>query len=194
MARLSHEGLLRSGFPLEFDPTLSIGAQGPQSATLNLQRKPMGSGDLTSLIPGAGRNRPGEEKVDAKEFDLTQLAKQLALAIPIVMGGILGALELLGVKDVFEEPAYVVTALGVTAAGVIGLSIVSAADIVARAYVAAHQPSPPAPPQTPEDPPEEREDRLEHERLKRFDRLEKERLDRADELEKERVDRERSRR
>jgi hypothetical protein len=158
----------------------------------------MGSGDITSLIPGAGNDRPGEELVKAKEFDLTQVAKQLAVALPIVMGGILGALELLGVKDTFETPAYVVAALGVSAAGVLGLAIVSAADIVGRAYAQAHVGTQPDAKTTVSDGGSvraeedkqrlERQDRLDKERLEREDRLDKERLERQDELEKARLE------
>jgi len=168
----------------------------------------MGSGDLTSLIPGLGKERPGEVTVVGKEFDLTQVAKQLALVIPVVMAATLGALDAGGVDKPFKTPEYVIAALGVTAVSLLGLAIVSAADILGRSYVQAHLPATadPAPSGAAADSKEvsaeqhrqdrlarerqEREHRLAREQQARADRLAKEAQDRADRLERERLERE----
>lgn len=158
----------------------------------------MGSGDLTSLIPGVGKKRPGEATVQGKEFDLTQVAKQLALGIPVLMAAILGVLDASGVDKPFKTPGYVIAALGVTAVGLLGLAIVSAADIIGRSYVQAHLPTPAEPTQkgaAPESSNEvseeqQRQDRLARERHQREDKLAREQQEREDRLAKERQDRE----
>ena len=157
----------------------------------------MGSGDLTSLIPGLGKKRPGEVTVQAKEFDLTQVAKQLALGIPVLMAAILGALDAGGVDKPFKTPAYVIAALGVTAVGLLGLAIVSAADILGRCYVQAHLPASAQLAQNGAvvdgkevSTEQHREDRLARERHEREDKLAKKQQEREDRLAKERQDRE----
>ena len=74
--------------------------------------------------------------MDAPEFDLTQVAKKLALSIPVLAVALVGALKALGVKDA-TDPVFVVAALGVTAAGVLALGLVAAADVLGRSYAAA---------------------------------------------------------
>ncbi len=95
------------------------------------------STSLKDLVPRVAADPPQEGRlVEAPEFDLTQVAKKLALAIPVFATAIVGGLKALGVEKA-TDPAYVIAALGVTAAGLLALGIVAAADIVGRAYVEA---------------------------------------------------------
>lgn len=71
------------------------------------------------------------EVVETPEFDLTQYAKKLGLAIGVLVPAIAGGLK--AFKDV--PTAVIVGALGVTAAALLGIAFVSAVDIAARAFL-----------------------------------------------------------
>lgn len=95
------------------------------------------STSLKDLVPLVADDPPAEGTlVDAPEFYLTQVAKKLALTIPVFAAAVVGVLKFLGVEDA-TDPVYVVAALGVTAAGILALGIVAAADIIGRSYAAA---------------------------------------------------------
>lgn len=74
---------------------------------------------------------PKKATVQAPEFDITQYAKKLGVAIGVLVPAILGALKLAKV-DV-STPIMIAT-LGVTAAALIGVSLAVAADILGRVY------------------------------------------------------------
>lgn len=74
---------------------------------------------------------PKKATVQAPEFDITQYAKKLGVAIGVLVPAILGVLKLAKV-DV-STPIMIAT-LGVTAAALIGVSLAVAADILGRVY------------------------------------------------------------
>jgi len=85
---------------------------------------------------------PETEVVTSREFDLTALAKKLVPVIPITVAAVLGALEAIPGLEIVQEPAVVVGVLGVVAFTVVGLAVVSAADILGRSMVEAARPAP----------------------------------------------------
>lgn len=92
---------------------------------------------LDSKIFGTPKNRETEkenEVVKAPEFDLTQYAKKLAVMVPVVAGAVAGALKLFGVEKI--DSAMVAGGLAVTAAALLGASLVMAIDLASRAYLA----------------------------------------------------------
>ena len=153
------------------------------------------SDSLKSLLPGSGAPA-GEELVQAREFDITQVSKKLTVAIPVVLTAVVGGLKAIGVEQATESAirrgrtrGYGVGALspwrrlgGRHPRACIRRSRSIAID---RTIV---------------DPDShgrddrltkervERDDKLEKERQERLDRLSRERQDREDRLEKERLD------
>lgn len=89
---------------------------------------------------------PGEEVVKAREFDITQYGKKMAVLIGVLTPAIVGGLKVLWGKDV--TPAMVVAALGVTAVAILSASLVMAADMISRALVTRDS-KPTAKPATP---------------------------------------------
>jgi hypothetical protein len=73
------------------------------------------------------------EVVETPEFDITQYAKKLGLAIGVLVPAIAGVLKALDKQEV--PSAVIVGALGVTAAALLGIAFVSAVDIAARAFL-----------------------------------------------------------
>lgn len=74
---------------------------------------------------------PKKATVQTPEFDITQYAKKLGVAVGVLVPAILGVLKLAKV-DV-STPIMIAT-LGVTAAALIGVSLAVAADILGRVY------------------------------------------------------------
>jgi hypothetical protein len=74
------------------------------------------------------------EVVQAPEFDITQYAKKLAAFIGVLGPAIVGLLKLLGVNAV--TPGIVIGAFGLTAAALLGVSLVMAVDLASRSYLA----------------------------------------------------------
>jgi hypothetical protein len=74
---------------------------------------------------------PNKATIQAPEFDITQYAKKLGVAIGVLIPGLLGVLK--AAKVEISTPVMV-GALGVTAAAMIGISLAVAADILGRVY------------------------------------------------------------
>jgi hypothetical protein len=74
---------------------------------------------------------PGKALIQAPEFDITQYAKKLGVVVGVLVPAVLGALKAANV-DV-STPIMIAT-LGVTAAALLGVSFVVAADILGRVY------------------------------------------------------------
>lgn len=79
-----------------------------------------------------------EEKAKAKvvtapEFDITQYAKKLGVSIGVIAAAAASALKLFKVEQVTS--GMVIAAFGLTAAALLGVSIVMAVDLAARAYL-----------------------------------------------------------
>lgn len=87
---------------------------------------------------GTPQNHPKEkednEVVEVPEFDITQYAKKLGVSVGVLLAAVVAALKAAGVEEV-TQPAVLVGALGVVAAGAIGTSFVMAIDLAARAYL-----------------------------------------------------------
>lgn len=75
----------------------------------------------------------GEEVVKAREFDITQYGKKMAVLIGVLVPAIVGALKLFHVKEISD--AMVIASLAVTAVGILSASFVMAVDMIARALV-----------------------------------------------------------
>jgi hypothetical protein len=88
-----------------------------------------------SKLFGTPKNHKQEKEehkvVETPEFDITQYAKKLGVVIGVLTPAIAGGLK--AFKDV--PPAVIVGSLGVTAAALLGIAFVSAADIAARAFL-----------------------------------------------------------
>ena len=103
----------------------------------------MSGSSLSKLLPNSSVEAgPETEFVTSREFDLTALAKKLVPVIPITVAAVLGALEAIPGLEIVQEPAVVVGVLGVVAFTVVGLAVVSAADILGRSMVEAARPAP----------------------------------------------------
>lgn len=74
------------------------------------------------------------EVVKTPEFDITQYAKKLALGIPIIVGGTIAALE--EFTEVEQTEGIVIGVIGLVAVALLGVSLVMAVDLAARAYLA----------------------------------------------------------
>jgi hypothetical protein len=75
----------------------------------------------------------GKEVVKAREFDITQYGKKMAVLIGVLTPAIVGALKALTGKEVTD--AMVIASLAVTAVGILSASFVMAVDMIARAIV-----------------------------------------------------------
>jgi hypothetical protein len=75
----------------------------------------------------------GDEVITAREFDITQYGKKMAVLIGVLTPAIVGALKLFHVSEV--TPAMVIAALAVTAVSIFSASLVMAVDMIARAMV-----------------------------------------------------------
>jgi hypothetical protein len=159
------------------------------------------SSSLLDLVPLVAKPTTEEQQdvVDAREFDLTQIAKKLVVMIPLVLTAVFVALkEVLHVEAV-TEPAAIAGALGVTGVALLTAGFVACADILGRAYVTKGAPAPDAaePASEPEsgkgqEAERERLDRVASEERARLDRLAEEervRKDAVAEAERERLDR-----
>lgn len=80
------------------------------------------------------------EVVETPEFDITQYAKKLGLAIGVLVPAIVGGLEAFNKLKV--PTPVIVGALGVTAAALLGIAFVSAVDIAARAFLSGEGSAP----------------------------------------------------
>jgi hypothetical protein len=88
---------------------------------------------LFGTPPDHKEEKKEHEIVEAPEFDVTQYAKKLAVVLGVLAPAIVGLLKVLNVKVATAPIA--IGALGVTAAALIGVSLVMAVDIAARAYL-----------------------------------------------------------
>jgi plastocyanin len=94
-------------------------------------------GILDFSVFGTPKEHASEKKeievVKAPEFDATQYAKKLGVIVGVVTGATAAALKLFNVSDV--SSGMVIGALGVTAAALLGVCLVTAVDIASRAYL-----------------------------------------------------------
>jgi hypothetical protein len=90
-------------------------------------------GKLFGTPPDHKEEKKEHEIVEAPEFDVTQYAKKLALVLGVLAPAIAGVLKALKVEHV--SSGMVIGAFGVTAAALLGVSLVMAVDIGARAYL-----------------------------------------------------------
>lgn len=92
-------------------------------------------GLLDNAVFGAPKatGKPGEEVITAREFDITQYGKKMAVLLGVLAPAIVGALKVIWGKDV--TPAMVIAALAVTAVAIFSASLVMAVDMIARAIV-----------------------------------------------------------
>lgn len=74
---------------------------------------------------------PKKATVQAPEFDITQYAKKLGVAVGVFIPAVLGVLKAAQVD--ISTPIMIAT-LGVTAAALLGVSLAVAADILGRVY------------------------------------------------------------
>jgi hypothetical protein len=79
------------------------------------------------------KEKAEKEVVKVPEFDITQYAKKLGVTIGVIAAAAAAALKLFKVEEV--TPEIVIGALGLTAAALLGVSLVMAVDIAARAYL-----------------------------------------------------------
>lgn len=95
-------------------------------------------GLLSNPLFGTPRKHSDEkqdhEVVKTPEFDITQYAKKLGLGIGILLAAAIAALKAAKVEEV-TDPVVLVGVLGVTAAGLLGMSLVMAIDIASRAFL-----------------------------------------------------------
>jgi hypothetical protein len=75
------------------------------------------------------------EVVRLPEFDITQYGKKLGLIVGTVVAAAFTAMEVAGVEEVTE--GMVIASLGVAAAALLGICLLMATDLVARAYITA---------------------------------------------------------
>lgn len=93
--------------------------------------------DLLQSIVGQPANHekdkedPKKATVQAPEFDITQYAKKLGLAVGVFFPALLGVLK---IAKVDISPAIMIAMFAVTAAALIGISLAVAADILGRVY------------------------------------------------------------
>jgi hypothetical protein len=73
------------------------------------------------------------EVVQAPEFDITQYAKKLAVVVGVIGPAAVGTLKLFGNQKV--TPGIVIGAFGLTAAALLGVSLVMAVDLASRSYL-----------------------------------------------------------
>ncbi len=90
-------------------------------------------GKLFGTPPDHKEEKKEHEIVEAPEFDVTQYAKKLAVVLGVLAPAIAGVLKALKVEHV--SSGMVIGAFGVTAAALLGVSLVMAVDIGARAYL-----------------------------------------------------------
>jgi hypothetical protein len=90
-------------------------------------------GKLFGTPPDHKEEKKEHEIVEAPEFDVTQYAKKLAVVLGVLAPALAGVLKALKVEHV--SSGMVIGAFGVTAAALLGASLVMAVDIGARAYL-----------------------------------------------------------
>jgi len=96
-------------------------------------------GKLFGTPPDHKEEKKEHEIVEAPEFDVTQYAKKLALVIGVLAPAIAGTLKALKIEHV--SSGMVIGAFGVTAAALLGVSLVMAVDVAARAYLTVGKPA-----------------------------------------------------
>lgn len=94
-------------------------------------------GNLFGTPPDHKEEKKENKIVEAPEFDVTQYAKKLALVLGVLAPAIAGTLKALKVEHV--SSGMVIGAFGVTAAALLGVSLVMAVDVAARAYLTIGQ-------------------------------------------------------
>jgi hypothetical protein len=88
--------------------------------------------------------------VKAPEFEITQYVKKLSVSLGLLAAASATALKLFDSSK--TPPGIIAACLGVTAVGILGVCLISAVDIAARAYVTrGQQPTPNNPPPGPVD-------------------------------------------
>ncbi|HEY0392178.1 MAG TPA: hypothetical protein VGC63_10735 [Solirubrobacterales bacterium] len=95
-------------------------------------------GKLFGTPPDHKEEKKEHEIVKAPEFDVTQYAKKLAVVIGVLAPAIAGTLKALKIEHV--SSGMVIGAFGVTAAALLGVSLVMAVDVAARAYLTVGKP------------------------------------------------------
>jgi hypothetical protein len=90
-------------------------------------------GSIFGTPPDHGAEKANQKVVTAPEFDITQYVKKLGVSIGVLAGASASALKLFHVKEI--TTGIVAAALGLTAAALLGVCMVAAVDIAARAYV-----------------------------------------------------------
>jgi hypothetical protein len=90
-------------------------------------------GDLLGTPKEHEKEKAEHEVVKTPEFDITQYAKKLAVVLTTL--AVAGAAALKGF-DVDQTEGLVIAIFGVIAAALLGVSVVMAVDLAARAYLA----------------------------------------------------------
>jgi len=93
---------------------------------------------LIGSVFGVPKNREEEKKnevVKLPEFDITQYGKKLGLIVGSIVTATFTAMEVLKVKNVTE--GMVIASLGVAAAALLGVCLLMAVDLAARAFITA---------------------------------------------------------
>jgi hypothetical protein len=93
---------------------------------------------LVGTPPNHEREKVEHEVVKAPEFDITQYAKKLGLAVAAFSPAIVAALKSFGVHDI--STPIVIASLGLTAVALLSASLVMAVDLAARAYLTRRGP------------------------------------------------------
>jgi hypothetical protein len=94
---------------------------------------------LFGTPPEHALEKRDHEVVTLPEFDITQYSKKLGVSTGGIIGIGAAALKVFEVEQVTSP--MVVAALGVTAAAVLGVSLVMAVDLASRAYLTAKVPA-----------------------------------------------------
>jgi hypothetical protein len=94
----------------------------------------LGLNRLVGTPQESAEEKKAGEVVKTPEFDITQYAKKLAVSIGVLLAAAIAALQKAEVKE-FTDPAVLVGALGLVAAGLLGMCLVMAVDIASRAYL-----------------------------------------------------------
>ena len=73
--------------------------------------------------------------VETPEFDITQYAKKLGVIVPTLIGAVLAGLKATDVVKNYSD-AIVVASIGLAAVAILGICLISAVDLAARAFLA----------------------------------------------------------
>lgn len=92
-------------------------------------------GDLLGTPKEHEKEKVENEVVKVPEFDITQYAKKLAVAIPVI--AVAGAAIVDQFDGIEQTESIVIAVIGLVAISLLGLCLVMAVDLAARAYLTA---------------------------------------------------------